>query len=126
MPTNSLLLVFGGVTAFTLLTGFWPTAASVLNLVLNGTSVFLGALFCMSALAAVKLLAGIRGSSRLQTFVIPIFGATALAAIIAVDIYQSDATTRWIEIAGLALGLPFAFWRGAGMTIVQPRPVAER
>jgi hypothetical protein len=49
------LAVFGCTGAFTLLTGFWPTAASVLNLVLNGTSVFLGALFAMSAFAAIKL-----------------------------------------------------------------------
>jgi amino acid transporter len=123
LPSNSLLLVFAGVTAFTLLTGFWPTAASVLNLVLNGTSVFLGALFCMSALAAIKILAGKRGASRLQTLVVPAFGACALAAIIAVDIAQSDATTRWIEIGGLLLGIPFAYWRGAGMRLVQPLPV---
>ncbi len=120
MPTNSLLLVFAGVTAFTLLTGFWPTAASVLNLVLNGTSVFLGALFCMSAVAAIRLLAGRRGFSRLQTLVIPAFGATTLAAIIGVDIFQSDATTRAIEIGGIVLGIPFAYWRGGAMRDVQP------
>lgn len=124
MPTNSLVLVFAGVTAFTLLTGFWPTAASVLNLVLNGTSVFLGALFCMSSLAAIKLLAGKPGAPLLQTAVIPAFGAFALAAIIAVDVAQSDATTRWIELGGLVLGVPFAFWRGAVMRIVSPLPVA--
>jgi amino acid transporter len=122
MPTNALVLVFVGVTAFTLLTGFWPTAASVLNLVLDGTSVFLGALFCMSALAAIRLLAG-RGGSGIQTLAIPTFGATTLAAIIVVDVAQSDATTRWIEVGGLVLGVPFAFWRGAVMRIVQPLPV---
>jgi len=126
LPTNALLLVFVGVTAFTLATGFWPTAASVLNLVLDGTSVFLGALFCMSALATIKLLAGRSGASRLQTRYIPAFGAFALAAIILVDIVQSDATTRWIELGGLLLGIPFAFWRGSVMRIVSPIPVGER
>jgi amino acid transporter len=125
MPTNSLLLVFFGVTAFTLLTGFWPTAASVLNLVLNGTSVFLGALFCMSAFAAIKLLGRTPDVPPLQRILIPAFGALALAAVIAVGIAQADATTRWIEIGGLVLGVPFAYWRGAGMTIVQPRAVAD-
>jgi amino acid transporter len=115
MPTNSLLLVFAGVTAFTLLTGFWPTATSVLNLILNGTAVFLGALFFLSALAAIRLLAGKPGESRLATLYVPAFGATALAAIIAVDIIQSDATTRTVELAGLALGVPFASWRGRRM-----------
>jgi len=112
LPTNSLLLVFACVTGFTLLTGFWPTAASILNTVLNGTAVFLGALFCMSALAAIKLLGGRPGESRLQTLYIPAFGALALALIIAIDIVQSDATTRLVETAGLAFGLPFAIWRG--------------
>jgi hypothetical protein len=120
MPTNSLLLVFVGVTAFTLLTGLWPTAASVLNLILNGTSVFLGALFCMSALAATRLLANRRGASRLQTLVIPAFGSVALAAIIAVDIAQSDGVTRAIELGGLLLGIPFAMWRGGAMREVVP------
>ncbi len=124
MPTNSLLLVFVGVTAFTLLTGFWPTAASVLNLILNGTSVFLGALFCMSALAATRLLAGRRGASRLQTLVIPVFGSVALAAIIAVDIAQSDGITRAIELGGLLLGIPFAMWRGGAMREVVPAGVS--
>jgi amino acid transporter len=125
MPTNSLLLVFFGVTAFTLLTGFWPTAASVLDLVLNGTSVFLGALFCMSAFAAIKLLGRRPEVAPLQRIVIPAFGAVALAFVIAVGIVQSDATTRWIELGGLVLGVPFALWRGTNVTIVQPRAVAE-
>jgi amino acid transporter len=125
MPTNALLLVFVGVTAFTLLTGFWPTAASVLNLVLNGTSVFLGVLFCMSALSAIKLLATESHVPIWQRVVVPAFGAAALAAIIAVDVARSDPTTRAIEIGGLVLGIPFAFWRGAGMRIVQPAAVPE-
>jgi len=115
MPTNSLLAVFAGVTAFTLLTGFWPTAASVLNLILNGTAVFLGALFLMSAAAAIKLLAGKAGEPRLATLYVPAFGAVALAAIILIDVVQSDATTRTVELTGLALGIPFALWRGRRM-----------
>lgn len=120
VPMNSLLLVFVCVTAFTLVTGFWPTAASVLDLVLNGTSVFLGALFCLSALSAIKLLARTPGESRMQRLVIPAFGAAALAAIIAIDVAQSDATTRFIEIGGLILGVPFALWRGRRMHAIVP------
>ena len=119
LPLGSLLVVFACVTAFTLLTGFWPTAASVLNLVLNATSVFLGALFCMSALAAMRLLRGTGRAATLQAFVVPAFGAFTLAAIIAVDIAQSDATTRWVALGGLALGIPFALWRGRRMRPTQ-------
>ena len=115
LPTNSLWIVFAGVVAVTLVTGFWPNAASVLNLVLSGTSVFLGALFCMSAVAAVKLLAGRPGESRLTTFVVPVAGAATLAAVIAIDVAISDTVTRWIELGGLLLGVPFAIWRARGM-----------
>jgi hypothetical protein len=97
----------------------------VLDLVLNGTSVFLGALFCMSAFAAIKLLGRRPEVAPLQRIVIPAFGAVALAFVIAVGIVQSDATTRWIELGGLVLGVPFALWRGTNVTIVQPRAVAE-
>lgn len=124
VPRNSLVLVFACVTAFTLLTGFWPSAASAIELVLNGTAVFLGALFCLSALSAIKLLAGKPGEPRLQTLVIPAVGAAALAAIVAIDVVQSDAVTRAIEAGGLALGLPFALWRGRRMQDVGPQMVA--
>jgi amino acid transporter len=124
VPRNSLVLVFACVTAFTLLTGFWPTAASAIELVLNGTSVFLGALFCLSALSAIKLLAGKPGEPRLQTLVIPAVGAAALAAIVTIDIAQSDAVTRAIEAGGLALGVPFALWRGRRMQDAGPQMVA--
>jgi hypothetical protein len=82
-------------------------------------------LFCMSALSAIKLLAGESNVSIWQRVVVPAFGAAALAAIIAVDVARSDPTTRAIEIGGLLLGIPFAFWRGAGMRIVQPAAVPE-
>ena len=115
LPTNSLIVVLVGVVAVTLATGLWPSAASVLNLVLNGTSVFLGALFCMSAIAAMKLLASRPGESPVTTFVIPAVGAVTLALVIGLDIALSDAVTRAIEIGGLALGFPFALWRGRRM-----------
>jgi len=79
--------------------------------VLNGSAVFLGALFCMSQLAAMRLLHG-HGESALQAYAIPAFGAIALLAIIGIDVAQSDAVTRWIELGGLALGVPFSLWRG--------------
>jgi hypothetical protein len=69
----------------------------------------------MSAAAAIKLLAGKAGESRLATLYVPAFGAVALAAIISVDVVESDATTRAVELAGLALGIPFALWRGRRM-----------
>jgi amino acid transporter len=115
VPVNSLLVVFVCVTGFTFLTGFWPSANDVLNLVLNGTAVFLGALFAMSTLSAIKLLANRPGETPLQAYVIPGFAALALLAIVGVDIAESEAKTRTVELAGLALGIPFALWRGRRM-----------
>jgi hypothetical protein len=66
----------------------------------------------MSALAALKLLTRTDRKRAFGSVVVPLFGAVALAAIIVVDVVQSDATTRAIEIGGLAFGLPFAWWRG--------------
>jgi amino acid transporter len=113
VPANSLIAVFVCTAGFTLVTGFSPTATAVLNLVLNGTSVFLGALFAMSAFAAIKLLRTRAGVPSWSGVAVPLFGALALCGIIAVDIVQSDPTTRAIEIGGLLLGAPFALWRGA-------------
>jgi len=115
VPVNSLLVVFVCVTGFTLLTGFWPSANDVLNLVLNGTAVFLGALFAMSTLSAIKLLANRPGEKPLQAYLIPGFAALALLAIVGLDIAESEAKTRSVELAGLALGIPFALWRGRRM-----------
>ncbi len=115
LPSNSLGVVFIGVVAMTMLTGLWPTAASALNLILSGTSVFLGALFCMSAAAAVKMLASRPQEARRGAVLIPAAGALTLAAVIAIDIAQSDLVTRCIEVGGLFLGIPFALWRGGKM-----------
>ncbi len=115
LPTNALLLVFAVVASFTVLTGFWPTAASILNLVLDGTSVFLGAMFCIAALAALKLLGAERGASPFLTRVVPAAGASSLGIVVLINVVQSDVTTRWVEIGGLLLGLPFAVWRGRAM-----------
>ena len=119
VPVNSLAVVFVCVAGFTLLTGFWPSANDILNLVLNGTAVFLGALFCMSTLSAIKLLAKRPGETPLQAYVIPGFAALALLAIVGVDIAQSEVKTRTVELVGLALGVPFAFWRGRSMHLAR-------
>jgi amino acid transporter len=119
VPVNSLMVVFACVGGFTLLTGFWPSANDILNLVLNGTAVFLGALFCMSTLSAIKLLAGRPGETPFQAYVIPGFAAIALLAIVGVDIAESEAKTRIVELVGLALGIPFSVWRGRSMHLAK-------
>ena len=52
-------------------------------------------------------------SERWGGVVIPLVGAVGLVAILALSIAQADVGTRWFELGGLALGVPFALWRGA-------------
>ena len=112
VPVNSLVLVFACVAGATALTGFWPSAASALNLVLNGAGVFLGGLFFSSCCATIRALWNEPRAPRTAAFAAPLVGALALLAIVALDVAQSDATTRAIELGGLAAGIPFALWRG--------------
>ncbi|MBC5811244.1 MAG: APC family permease [Candidatus Eremiobacteraeota bacterium] len=108
VPLGALLTVTVLVTAFTLLTGFSPSVKDALGLVLNGTSAFLGLLFAGSAAAALR-----EPGRRLDpAMLVPAFGAVALLGIVAVSIARADAATQRIELAGLALGVPFALWRG--------------
>jgi len=122
VPRNALVVLTAGVAAFTLLTGFFPSAAVALTFVITGSSVFLGALFIGSALAAVRSFLN-EPSERWLGVVVPLIGAAGLLTIVGFSIAQADMTTRWIELGGLALGVPFALWRG---TIVSPAgPAAE-
>jgi amino acid transporter len=114
LPSTALIVVSVAVAACTLLTGFSSKAADALNTVLNGTSVFLGLLFCLSSFAALRL---VRGGHALA-----VIGGLALAAIIIVDVVNSDTVTRAIEIGGVLLGVPFAFWRSSSHQPHGPTP----
>jgi amino acid transporter len=113
VPLNALLAVTIPVALFTMLTGLFSKAADALNFVLNGSSVFLGVLFVGSALAAAWTFRAER-DERWGGVVIPLAGAVGLLAILALSIAQADVATRWFELGGLALGVPFALWRGTG------------
>ncbi|GAC1309950.1 MAG: APC family permease [Vulcanimicrobiaceae bacterium] len=115
LPRNALAFVAAGVTLGTLATALWPTAASVLALVLGGTSVFLGVVFVLSALAALRLLATTPGDSAFQRIVVPAAGAVGLSVVIVIAVLHADATTRALEVGGLVLGVPFAGWRSRSM-----------
>jgi len=112
VPLNAVLAVTVPVALFTLLTGFFSKAADALNFVLNGSSVFLGALFFGSAVAAAWTFRG-DSAERWSGVALPLVGALGLLIILALSIAQADTATRWFELGGLALGVPFALWRGS-------------
>ena len=111
VPATALLLVFVCVSGATLATGFWPSVASALSLVLDNTAAFLGGLFVLSCLATMKALWSESRAPRLAAFVAPLVGAVALATIVGIAIVQGDPVTRAIQTGGLLLGVPFAYWR---------------
>ena len=99
------------VTLCELVTGFSPTAADQLTLVINASSVFLGLLFVLSAAAAAKRFRG-EAASRLGGVVLPLTGAAALLGLLAATVAVEERRLALYACAGVVLGIPFALWRG--------------
>jgi amino acid transporter len=110
-PLVSLVVVGVLVTVCELITGFSKTAADQLQVVLNASSVFLGLLFVLSALAAVRRFWG-EPQVRAGGVAVPLVGAIALFGVLAATIAVEDRSLQWYAWGGLALGIPFALWRG--------------
>jgi amino acid transporter len=95
----------------TLASGLSPSVKAAFDVILGGTSFFLGVLFLMSAAAAVRMFAG-DSARRGSGVVLPGFGALALAIVLTVSLAQAEAATRLFIIASAAVGVPLALWRG--------------
>jgi amino acid transporter len=95
----------------TLASGLSPSVKTAFDVILGGTSFFLGVLFLMSAAAAVRMFAG-DSARRGSGVVLPGFGALALAIVLTVSLAQAEAATRLFIIASAAVGVPLALWRG--------------
>lgn len=111
-PTVALMAVSAGVLVSTLLTGVSPSVAAALQFVVQGSSVFLGLLFLLSALAAMRRFRADAGTRRLTGVVLPCAGALALTGLLAVAGLQSEPALRAAVLGGLLAGIPFAWWRG--------------
>jgi len=112
-PLWSLLGIALVVTACELLVGLSPTANRALALVLNASSVFLGLLFAGSAAASIRLFWK-QPSERIAGVIVPAVGSVALCAVLAATIRFEDSVLRMYALAGIALGVPFAFLVRAG------------
>ena len=110
-PAAAIVLVTAFSLAFCLAEGISPDAKTAFDRVLQGTSWFLGALFVMSAAAAVRLFARDR-DRRLTGVVLPGFAALALIVILIVALIRDDPATRGFIAASAIIGLPLALWRG--------------
>ncbi len=100
---------------FCLASALLPSVKRAFDLVLSGTSVFLGVLFLLSAAASVRLFWTERGARWLSGAGLPGFATVALAGILVVAVAESDPRTQRFIAASAALGLPLAIWRGRVM-----------
>jgi len=111
-PDGAILTMAGVTVVSTALAGLSPSVNAALNAIVNASSVFLGALFVLSALACAATFAPeARGSERVRTVALPLIGALWLGAIVAYGIIGGDAVQRLIAFGGLFAGIPFALWR---------------
>ena len=111
---NEPLWALGVVAVLTaicnLVTGFSPSANDQLNTVVTASSVFLGLLFVLSALATVRRFFNDR-QALVAGVIVPAVGALALLGILVATVHYEDAKTQWYAWGGVGLGILFALWR---------------
>jgi amino acid transporter len=103
--TRALVAVTALVCVITLLNGFWSTAGSAMQFVVNGSSVFLGLLFVGSCAAAVRLASLL--ASGITGRIVAFSGGAALLAVLVIALLQADETVRLVDLGLLAAGLVF-------------------
>jgi amino acid transporter len=110
-PAAAIVTIAALSALFALLAGLSPTAKGAFGVALAGTSWFLGLLFVLSALAAVRFFAS-QGTARWSGAVVPGTAALALSVILALGFAADDTLTRGFIAASAIIGLPLALWRG--------------
>jgi amino acid transporter len=109
-PAAAIVLVAALSLVFALVAGLSPTAKGAFDVALQGTSWFLGLLFALSALAAVRTFAG-RGTVRWSGAALPGVAAIALGLILSAGFARDDTVTRGFIASSAIIGLPLALWR---------------
>jgi amino acid transporter len=110
-PAFAVAVLTGIGIAGTLASAASATVGAAFAFILSGTSVFLGVLFFLTAIAAVRLFARER-DARWSGVVLPGIGALVLALILGTSVVQSDSPTRVFIAAAALAGVPLAWWRG--------------
>jgi len=116
VPIVAIVALTGLGVALCLASALLPSVKRAFDLVLSGTSVFLGILFLLSAAASVRMFWTERGARWLSGAGLPGFATVVLAGILVVAVAESDPRTQWFIAASAALGLPLAIWRGRVIT----------
>ncbi|MBV8299730.1 MAG: APC family permease [Candidatus Eremiobacteraeota bacterium] len=118
-PAWSILSITVLALAFTLATGLVPKAKDVFDVVLKGTAWYTGALFVITAAAAVRIF-GPEGTARWSGAVLPGSAAAVLAAVLVQALKTDDPLTRGFIAASAIIGLPLALWRGRSVRRAAP------
>jgi amino acid transporter len=113
-PAASIALVTGLSVAFCLAAGLSPTANAAFAFALQGTSWFLGALFVLTAWAAVRTFRR-EGTAHWSGVVLPGSAAVVLAGILLMALLRDDPGTKGFIAACAIIGLPLAAWRGRAL-----------
>jgi amino acid transporter len=100
-PDIALIVVTIASLVAMAIVGLVPSANDRLALVLNGSAVFLGVLFLISCLAALRL-------RREETPLFAAMAALALVVILTVAIVQAAPATRLCILVAICLGMPLA------------------
>jgi len=107
-PLVALVAIAALATICQVAVGVFPAANDQLTLVVNISSVFLGLLFVCSAAACVRRFWREPGAGLLGVG-IPAAGGVALLAVLVGTIAFEDPVPKLYALAGLILGIPFAF-----------------
>lgn len=94
-----------------LLAGYSPTVNEQLNILVTASSVFLGLLFVLSALATLRRFLHER-SAFVPGVLVPGIGAVALLGVLVATVRFADMKTQAYAWGGIVLGIAFALWRG--------------
>jgi amino acid transporter len=113
-PAASIAIVTLFSLAFCLAAGLSPTANAAFAFALQGTSWFLGALFVLTAAAAVRTFAP-EETARWSGVFFPGMAALALGGTLAVALVRDAPGTRGFIAASAIIGLPLAIWRGRSL-----------
>lgn len=111
-PDGAILAMMAVTVISTAVAGLSPSVNQALFAIVDASSVFLGALFVLSAMACAFTFAPhARGGERVRTVALPLIGALWLGAVVAYGALSGDAVQRMIALGGLIAGIPFALWR---------------
>jgi amino acid transporter len=112
-PAFAVVLLTGAGAAGMLASALFPSVRAAFDFILSGTALFLGVLFLLSAVAAVRIFLRER-TAWLDGVVLPALASLALLGVLTVAFAQGDRPTQLFLLITALLGIPFALWRSRG------------